>query len=88
MAAIIAQLAAANRKRKARAKNTLPTDKSNYVLPPFDPCFEAKKHNRYLRLKALVEHRQFVVTKAKGKYSSDPKMFPYWLYLILDILCA
>ena len=66
MAAIIAQLAAANRKRKARAKNTLPTEKSNYVLPPFDPCFEPKKHNRYLRLKALVEHRQFVVTKAKG----------------------
>ena len=67
MAAIIAQLAAANRKRKQRQKHILPPEKSNLALPPFDPCFDPKKHNRYLRLKALVEHRQFVLTKAKGK---------------------
>ena len=68
MAAIIAQLAAANRKRKQKAKHTLPPDKSNLALPPFDPCFDPQKHNRYLRLKKLVEHRRSVLTKAKGMY--------------------
>ena len=75
MAAIIAQLAAANRKRKQRQKHILPPEKSNLALPPFDPCFDPKKHNRYLRLKALVEHRQFVLTKARGtvhpKYAKE-----------------
>ena len=66
MAAIIAQLAAANRKRKARRKHTLPPDKSNRTLPPFDPCFDPKKHNPYLRLKALVEHRNEVLKTARG----------------------
>lgn len=66
MAAIIAQLAAANRKRKMRVKTTLPPDKSNRVLPPFDPCFDPNKHNRYLRLKAITEHRQIIMSKAKG----------------------
>ena len=68
MAAIIAQLAAANRKRKQKAKHTLPPEKSNLALPPFDPCFDPQKHNRYLRLKKLVEHRRSVLTKAKGMY--------------------
>lgn len=67
MAAIIAQLAAANRKRKQRRKATLPPEKSNLVLPPFDPCFDPRKHNRYLRLKALIEHRREVLATARGK---------------------
>ena len=66
MAAIIAQLAAANRKRKARRKNTLPPDKSNYTLAPFDRCFDPNKHNPYLRLKAIVEHRNEVMKTARG----------------------
>ena len=67
MAAIIAQLAAANRKRKARRKTTLPPDKSNKNLPPFDRCFDPNKHNPYLRLKAIVEHRNEVMKTARGK---------------------
>ena len=66
MAAIVAQIAAANRKRKADKRLNLPPDKSNLVLAPFDRCFDPNKHNRYLRLKALVEHRNFVLGRAKG----------------------
>ena len=66
MAAIIAQLAAANRKRKARRKATLPPDKSNRTLPPFDPCFDPNKHNPYLRLKAMVDHRNEINRTARG----------------------
>ena len=69
MAAIIAQLAAANRKRKARRKATLPPDKSNRTLPPFDPCFDPNKHNPYLRLKALVDHRNEINRTARGNSS-------------------
>ena len=69
MAAIIAQLAAANRKRKARAKlPTLAPEKSNRVLPPFDRCFDARKHNRYLKLKAILEHREEVMATARGTF--------------------
>ena len=70
MAAIIAQLAAANRKRKARNREqkTIPPEKSNRVLPPFDPCYDPKKHNRYLRLQAIYEHRNEVLATAKGIY--------------------
>ena len=69
MAAIIAQLAAANRKRKQRARlPTLPPEKSNRTLPPFDRCFDARKHNRYLRLKAILEHRQEVLATARGSF--------------------
>ena len=67
MAAIIAQLAAANRARKKRAKPILPPDKSNKSLPPFDPCFDPRKHNRYLRLKAIIEHRNEVLATARGE---------------------
>ena len=79
MAAIIAQLAAANRKRKQKAKHTLPPEKSNLALPPFDPCFDPQKHNRYLRLKKLVEHRRSVLTKAKGMYIQ-------YIYMLLNSL--
>ena len=51
MAAIVSQLAAANRRRKANKKNHVPIDKSVYVLPPFDPCFKPEVHNRYIRHK-------------------------------------
>ena len=45
MAAIIAQLAAANRKRKQRNREhkTIPPEKSNRILPPFDPCYNPEK---------------------------------------------
>ena len=69
MAAIIAQLAAANRKRKARRKAILPPEKSNRNLLPLDRCFDPKKHNPYLRLKAIVEHRNEVLKTARGKFT-------------------
>ena len=49
MAAIISQLTANKRARAKRIKNTVPIDKSVYVLPPFDPVFDPFVHNRYLK---------------------------------------
>ena len=61
MAAIVSQLAAANRRRKANKKNTIPIDKSVYVLPPFDPCFKPEVHNRYIKHKqAHLAHQEFI----------------------------
>jgi len=61
MAAIVSQLAAANRRRKANKKNHVSIDKSVYVLPPFDPCFKPEVHNRYIRHKqAHLAHQEFM----------------------------
>ncbi len=61
MAAIVSQLAAANRRRKANKKNAIPIEKSVYVLPPFDPCFKPEVHNRYIRHKqAHLAHQEFI----------------------------
>jgi len=61
MAAIVSQLAAANRRRKANKKNNIPIEKSVYVLPPFDPCFKPEVHNRYMRHKqAHLAHQEFI----------------------------
>ena len=57
MAAIVSQLAAANRRRKANKKNNIPIEKSVYVLPPFDPCFKPEVHNRYMRQKQASSAR-------------------------------
>jgi len=82
MAAIIAQLAAANRKRKARRKATLPPDKSNRTLPPFDPCFDPNKHNPYLRLKALVDHRNEINRTAREICDQLQKDDEEWCYFM------
>ena len=68
MAAIIAQLSLANRRRKKRRKEGkwLEADKCVYTLPPFDPCFNPMKHNKYLRNKIEFERRQLITQKAKG----------------------
>ena len=61
MAAIVSQLAAANRRRKANKKNAIPIEKSVYVLPPFDPCFKPEVHNRYIKHKqAHLAHQEFI----------------------------
>ena len=46
MAAIIAQLTRAKRER-AR-KKTYETNKCMYHLPPFDPHFDPRIHNKYI----------------------------------------
>ena len=68
MAAIIAQLSIANRRRKKRQRETkwIESDKCVYSLPPFDPCFQPMKHNKYLKNKVEFERRQFIAQKAKG----------------------
>ena len=68
MAAIIAQLSLANRRRKKRQRERkwIDSDKCVYTLPPFDPCFQAEKHNKYLKNKAEVERRQIITQRAKG----------------------
>ena len=68
MAAIIAQLSLANRRRKKRQRETkwIDSDKCVYTLPPFDPCFQPMKHNKYLKNKTEFERRQLVTQKAKG----------------------
>jgi len=61
MAAIVSQLAAANRRRKANKKNHVNADKCVYTLPPFDPCFKPEVHNRYVRHKhAQLAHQEFI----------------------------
>ena len=68
MAAIIAQLSLANRRRKKRQRERkyIEADKCVYTLPPFDPCFQPEKHNKYLKNKIEFERRQLVTDKAKG----------------------
>lgn len=68
MAAIIARLTAANRRRKKQQKENpgFEADKCVYSLPPFDPCFNPMKHNKYLKNKNEFERRQLVKQKAKG----------------------
>ena len=68
MAAIIAQLSLANRRRKKRQREAkwIESDKCDYTLPPFDHCFQPMKHNKYLKNKAEFERRQIVTDKAKG----------------------
>ena len=71
MAAIIAQLSLANRRRKKRRAEIkwIDSDKCVYILPPFDPCFQPMKHNKYLKHKAEFERRQHVTETAKGTKS-------------------
>ena len=61
MAAIVSQLAAANRRRKANRTKHIAIDKCVYILPPFDPCFKPEVHNRYVRTKhAHLAHQEFM----------------------------
>ena len=50
MAAIIAHFTRKNRERKnnAAGRITYSSAKCIHQLPPFDPCFDPQKHNRYL----------------------------------------
>ena len=66
MAAIIAQLTLANRRRKKRGKYFLAAEKSNYALPPFDTRYDPDKHNRYLINKKVYEYRKSITDTAKG----------------------
>ena len=50
MAAIVSQLAAANRRRKANKKHHIPIEKCVYVLPPFDPCFKPEVECLHLHI--------------------------------------
>ena len=59
MAAIISQLTANKRERAKRLKNTVPIDKSVYLLPPFDPTFDPLVHNKYLKaVRVRREHQE------------------------------
>lgn len=51
MAAIISQMAANKRARQKGGGQArlIPADKCVYTLPPFDPCFDPKVHNKYIR---------------------------------------
>jgi hypothetical protein len=56
MAAIISQLAAQKRARaKAGNSHNISSDKCVYSIPPFDPCFDPKVHNKYVRYE--TKHR-------------------------------
>ena len=43
------------------------TDKCVYELPPFDPCFDPRKHNKYVKLKLQVERKRLIAERAKGQ---------------------
>ena len=68
MAAIIAQMTLAARRRKEKGKGYLSGDKSNYILKPFDPAFEAKKHNLFRLKRQHYEYKREIKIKAKGKF--------------------
>ena len=80
MAAIIAQLSLANRRRKKRQREAkyIESDKCVYTLPPFDRCYQPMKHNKYLKNKAEFERRLHVAQKAKGmnKHRSSLQIEP------------
>ena len=66
MAAIIAQLTLAARRRKENSKGYLNADKCVYKLKPFDKTYFPESHNPYLRNKKLYEKRKGVKQIAKG----------------------
>ena len=70
MAAIIAQMTLAARRRKEKGKGYLSGDKSNYILKPFDPVFEAKKHNLFRLKRQHYEYKREIKAKAKGKIAT------------------
>lgn len=57
MAAIVSQLAAANRRRKEVQKVRISNDKSVYYLSPYDQRFEPAKHNAFVRNKVKFEEQ-------------------------------
>ena len=67
MAAIIAQMTRAARKRKEGRRYQISADKCVYDIPPFDRTFEAHKHNKYLVNKQSNEHKNQVRSAAKGE---------------------
>eukprot|EP00093_Oithona_nana_P010382 10382.XXX_377046_376684_1 [CDS] Oithona nana genome sequencing. len=72
MAAIIAQMTLAARRRKEKGKGYLSGDKSNYILKPFDPAFEAKKHNLFRLKRQHYEYKREIKIKAK-EFAEDMK---------------
>ena len=75
MAAIIAQMTLAARRRKEKGKGYLSGDKSNYILKRFDPVFEAKKHNLFRLKRQHYEYKREIKAKAKGKFATFCQYF-------------
>lgn len=73
MAAIVSQLAAANRKRKANKTKEIPIEKSVYKLPPFDPCFKAELHNNYVRNQLAHRSKLADQNEQSGAQEDDAK---------------
>lgn len=79
MAAIIAQMAAANRARKKRQAEAarlgiggVPANKaSNHIQPFREHTFNPKKHNRFIKNKRENELRQFYLDKMTGGHYRD-----------------
>ena len=71
MAAIIAQMAAANRERKKRIALNMTTafgtNKSNTLLPMFDRCYDPKIHNNFVRFKTYKDSRRQHLDRMQGK---------------------
>jgi hypothetical protein len=66
MAAIIAQLTLAARRRKENSKGYLNADKCVYKLKPFDKTYFPESHNPYLRNQKAYQKRIKVKDIAKG----------------------
>lgn len=63
MAAIVAQITKANWERQVKRRGYLPSDKSVYHLPAFDPCYRPEVHNVYLKRKLAFDRRHEKVRK-------------------------
>ncbi len=73
MAGIVAQITKANWERKQRSRRFLPPDKSVYFIPPFDPAFDPKRHNVFIRRKTNFEemHKRVKCRSTKQKSQSQ-----------------
>ncbi len=68
MAAIISQMAANKRLRqKGTLAQCVSSDKCVYTLPPFDPCFDALVHNKYMRAMEQKRVAEGGGTKKEGE---------------------
>lgn len=74
MAAIISQMAANKRARQKNGGHTrlVPPEKCVYTLPPFDPCFDPKVHNKYVRAMTANEDKNRMDNRRQSEYYGQP----------------
>ena len=81
MAAIISQLAANKRNRAKRIRETIPIDRSVYVLPPFDARFDPTIHNKYIKYYELIFANTQHTHLTLNYYQNYEVVLEYFLFI-------